>query len=57
MFNDRNVATNPSSLLVEAVDDAELVRLKDGRGLRVGFCCAALAKYDAGFWNDRLAIS
>jgi hypothetical protein len=57
VFSDRNVAMKLSSLLAERLEDDELVRIKDGRGLRPGFCCAwaADAKYDAGL-NDRLAM-
>jgi hypothetical protein len=40
VFSDRNVAMKLSSLLVDRLDDDELVRTKDGRGLRLGFCCA-----------------
>lgn len=40
VFSDRNVAMKLSSLLMERLDDDELVRTKDGRGLRLGFCCA-----------------
>jgi hypothetical protein len=55
VLSELNVATKPSSLRDEAVEDAEPLRLKDGRGLRLGLCCAADAKYDAGL-NDRLAM-
>jgi len=57
VLSERNVAIKLSSLLVERLDDDELVRAKDGRGLRLGFCCAwaADAKYDAGL-KERLAI-
>lgn len=54
-FKERRVAMKPSSLLLEEVEEAELFLTNDGRGLRLGFCCAAEAKYDAGL-KDRLAI-
>ena len=38
VFNDRNVVIKGSSLLEEIFDDDELVRAKDGRGLRLGVC-------------------
>jgi hypothetical protein len=55
VFSDRNVAIEESSLLEEIFDDDELVGAKEGRGLRLGVCCVADAKYDAGL-NERLTI-
>lgn len=55
VFRVLNVARTESSLLAEMLEDEELVRANDGRGLRLGVCCAADARYDAGL-NDRLAI-
>lgn len=55
VFIDRSDVIKESSLLEERFDDAELVRAKDGRGLRLGVCCAADAKYDAGL-KERLAM-
>ena len=55
VFIVRSDVPKESSLLEETFDDAELVRAKDGRGLRLGVCCAAEARYDAGL-RERLAM-
>lgn len=50
------LTTTESSLFVLTVLELLLVRVKLGRGLRFGACCAADARYDAGL-NDRLAMA